>query len=126
MSVIQPFEAEVIEGEILKGDLDSISTDEFDRLVKDHLANGQTRIIIDCRWLGFLSSLAIGSLVVLQTRLRRKGGSVKLAAIQGPVMKVLRTVRLDALLDIYGDLEFARQAFIDEAAGRPTKRTAIV
>jgi len=120
MSLIQPFEAEVIEGDILtivlKGDLDSISTPEFDRIVKEHLDAGQSRIIIDCRWLGYLSSLAIGSLVALQTRLRRKGGAVKLAAIQGPVMKIIRTVRLDKLLDIYGDQEFARQSFAEEAA----------
>lgn len=120
MSLIQPFEAEVIEGDILtivlKGDLDSISTPEFDRIIKEHLDAGQSRIIIDCRWLGYLSSLGIGSLVALQTRLRRKGGAVKLCAIQGPVMKIIRTVRLDKLLDLYGDLEFARQAFAEESA----------
>lgn len=119
MSVIQPFEAEVVEGDILtivlKGDLDSISTPEFERIVKQHLDAGQSRIIVDCRWLGYLSSLGIGSLVALQTRLRRKGGAVKLAAIQGPVMKIIRAVRLDKLLDIYGDLEFARKSFAEEA-----------
>ena len=124
MSLIKPFEAEVIEGDILtivlKGDLDSISTPEFDRIVKEHLDAGQSRIIIDCRWLGYLSSLAIGSLVALQTRLRRKGGAVKLAAIQGPVMKIIRTVRLDKLLDIYGDQEFARKSFAEEAAHSAT------
>jgi|SRR5436190_2179002 len=113
--LIQPFEAEVIEGDILtivlKGDLDSISTDEFSQLVKQHLDAGHSRIIIDCRWLGYISSLGIGALVALQTRLKRKGGAVKLAAIQGPVMKILHTVRLDQILDIYGDLEFARQSF---------------
>ena len=87
------------------------STPEFDRLVREHLQAGYSKIIIDCRYLGFVSSLGIGSLVALQTRLHRLGGAVKLAAIQGPVMKVLRAVRLDKMLDIYGDLEFARMSF---------------
>ena len=120
MSLIQPFEVDVIEGDILtivlKGDLDSISTADFNNLVQQHLDAGHSRIIIDCRWLGYISSLGIGSLVALQTRLKRKGGAVKLCAIQGPVMKIIRTVRLDQLLDIYGDLQFARESFAKEAA----------
>jgi anti-anti-sigma regulatory factor len=74
--------------------------------------NGDLRILLSAqRYLGFISSLGIGSLVALQTRLDRLGGSVKSAAIQGPVMKVLRVVRLDKMLDIYGNLEFARMSF---------------
>jgi anti-anti-sigma factor len=115
MSGNAKFEASIIDGDILavilRGDLDFVTTEEFDRLIKQHLDAGMTRIIIDCRWLGYISSTGIGSLIVLQTRLRRKGGAVKLCAIQGPVMSILRSVRLDKVLDIYGDLEFARQSF---------------
>ena len=109
------FKSAVVDGDILtivlQGDLNSASTPEFDRLIQEHLDAGHTKIIIDCRYLGYISSLGIGSLVALQTRLRRKGGAVKLAAILGPVMQVIRAVRLDKMLDIYGDLEFARKSF---------------
>ena len=112
-----PFQSAVVDGDILtivlRGNLDSASTPEFDREVQKHLEEGHSKIIIDCRYLGFISSLGIGSLVALQIRLRRKGGAVKLAAIQGAVMQVLRTVRLDKVLDIYGDLEFARKSFYE-------------
>lgn len=112
------FEAKVIDGDILavvlRGDLDSASTPDFDQLIAQHLDAGRSRIIIDCRYMGFISSLGIGSLVALQTRLRRKGGAVKLAAIQGPVIQVLKAVKLDKVFDIYGDLEFARQSFYDD------------
>ena len=115
MSGNAKFEASIIDGDILAvilhGDLDSVTTEGFDRLIKQHLEAGMTRIIIDCRWLGYISSTGIGYLIVLQTRLRRKGGAVKLCAIQGPVMSIMRTVRLDKVLDIYGDMEFARQSF---------------
>jgi anti-sigma B factor antagonist len=117
MSSSEFFDSAVIEGGILtirlKGDLDSASTSEFDQAIRTHLSAGHSKIIIDCQRMGYLSSLGIGSLVALQTRLRRKGGLVKLAAIQGPVMEVMKAVRLDKMFDIYGDLEFARKSFED-------------
>lgn len=115
MSSSRFLESKILEGDILmlrpRGDLDSTSTPEFDRAVQEHLDAGHTRIIVDCQRMGYVSSLGLGALVALQTRLQRKGGVVKLAAIQGPVMQVLRAVRLDKMLDIYGDSEFARQSF---------------
>jgi len=113
------FEARVLDGDILavvlRGSLDAATTEEFSRQINTHLEQGRTRIIIDCRHLGFLSSLGIGSLVALQARVRRKGGDVKLAAIQGPIAAMIRLVRLDKLLDIHGDTEFARQSFAGKA-----------
>jgi anti-anti-sigma factor len=83
-------------------------------LIQGHLEKGHTKIIIDCRYLGYISSIGIGSLVALKARLAKRGGTVKLAAIQGPVMQVVRVVRLDKVLDIYGDLEFARKSFSEK------------
>jgi anti-sigma B factor antagonist len=112
------FKAAVVDGDILtivlRGNLDSATTPEFERLVQEHLDAGHSKIIIDCQYMGFISSLGLGSLVALQTRLRRKGGAVKLAAIMGSVMQVIRLVRLDKVLDIYGDQEFARKSFYEE------------
>src|SRR5580700_4195675 len=111
----EPFQSEIIDGDILaivlRGDLDSTSAPEFDRQIQGHLDAGRSKIIIDCRNMGYISSLGIASLVALQTKLRRRGGQVKLAAIFGPAMEVMRLVRLDKMLDIYGDLEFARKSF---------------
>ena len=109
------FESKIVDGDILAvvlhGDLDSVSAPEFDRLIQAHLDAGHKKIIIDCRKMGYISSLGIGSLVALQTKLRRRGGEVKLAAIFGRAIEVMRLVRLDKMFDIYGDLEFAREAF---------------
>jgi len=111
----EPFQSEIIDGDILaivlRGDLDSTSAPEFNRQIQGHLDAGRSKIIIDCRNMGYISSLGIGSLVALQTKLRRRGGEVKLAAIFGPAMDVIRLVRLDRILDIHGDLEFARKSF---------------
>ena len=114
----EPFDSKIIDGDILaivlRGDLDSASAPEFNRAIQAHLDAGHSKFIIDCRNMGFISSLGIASLVALQTKLRRRGGEVKLAAIFGRAMDVIRLVRLDKMLDIYGDLEFARKSFYPE------------
>src|SRR5262245_34363186 len=108
-------ETRLVDGDILAivlgGSLSSATTDEFNRAVQSHLEQGRTKIIIDCRNLDFISSLGIGSLVALQTRLRMKGGEVKLAALYGVAADAIRIVGLDKLLNIYADLELARESF---------------
>ena len=115
MSTETFFDARMVDDDILavliRGSLDSATTEEFDAEIQKHLDAGHTKIIIDCRHLGFLSSVAIGQLVVLQTRLRRRGGAVKLATVHGPVAEVINVVGLGKMLDIYPDLEFARESF---------------
>ena len=115
MTQNEPFESKILDGDILAivldGNLDSVSTPQFDRQVQKHLDAGHSKIIIDCRKLGYLSSLGIASLVALQIKLRRRGGEAKLAAIFGPAMEIMRLVRLDKMFEIYGDLEFARESF---------------
>lgn len=117
MSSEEFFQASIVDEDILsivlRGNLDSASTPEFEGLINQHLEQGRSKIMIDCQYLGYVSSIGLGSLVALQTRLKRKGGAVKLCAIQGPVMQILRLVRLDSVLDIYGDREFARKSFYE-------------
>jgi anti-sigma B factor antagonist len=108
-------EASVVDEDILlvklRGDLDAGTVTQFESEIQKYLDQGLSKIIIDCRYMGFVSSLGIGSLITLQTRLRKRGGEVKLAAIQGTAAQVVKLVRLDKVLDIYGDAEFARESF---------------
>ena len=57
----------------LHGSLDATSTEEFNDEVQKHLDAGKSRMIIDCARLGFISSLGIGALIVLQSRLKKRG-----------------------------------------------------
>jgi anti-anti-sigma factor len=115
MSTALSIETRLLDGEILAvllhGSLDAMTTDQFNQAIQDHLDQGRTKIIIDCRMLDYVSSLGIGSLVALQARVRKKGGEVKLAALFGLAADAIRLVGLARLLNIYGDLEFARKSF---------------
>jgi anti-anti-sigma factor len=124
MSEKELFDARLLDGDILavvlRGDLDSTSAPEFTKQIQAHLDSGRSKIIIDCRNMGYISSLGIGSLVTLQSRLRRQGGEVKLAAILGPAMELLRLMRMDKILSIHGDLEFARKSFYAPGQAPPS------
>jgi anti-sigma B factor antagonist len=108
-------ETKLVDGEILAvvlgGSLDGTTAAQFNQAIQNHLEQGRTKIIIDCRHVDYISSLGLGSLVALRARLRKKGGEVKLAALYGMAADAIRLVGLHKLLDIYGDLEFARQSF---------------
>jgi anti-sigma B factor antagonist len=115
MDTTLSIETRLLDGEILAvvlgGSLNGTTTEQFNQAIQDHLGHGRTKIIIDCRNVLSISSIGIASLVALQSRLRRKGGEVKLASLFGVAAEAIRIVGLDKLLNIYGDLEFARQSF---------------
>jgi anti-anti-sigma factor len=94
-----------------EGSLNTATTDQFNQAIQEHLDQGKRKIIIDCHRVDYISSIGLGSLVALQARLRKLGGEVKLAALYGVAADAIRLVGLDKLLNIYGDAEFAREAF---------------
>src|SRR4051812_29252686 len=104
MSSELSIETQLFDGEILAvvlgGSLDSLTTDQFNQAVQSHLDQGRTKIILDCRNLGYISSLGLGSLVALRARLRKKGGEIKLAAVFGMAAEAIRLVGIDQLLHI--------------------------
>ncbi len=96
---------------VLDGSLNATTSEEFNRSIQNHLDQGRSKIIIDCRRVEYISSVGLGSLVALQAKVRKKGGEVKLAGLYGLAADTIRLVSLDKLLGIYGDAEFAREAF---------------
>ena len=118
MNTALSIETQLLDGEILAavlgGSLDSVTTDQFNQAIQSHLDQGRTKIILDCRRVNYISSLGLGSLVALRARLRKKGGE----ALHGMAAEAVRLVGLDKLLDIYGDLEFARQSFYPAKTAR--------
>ena len=97
----------------LSGSLDNRTAKTFRDEIEKCKQENTSKVIVDCAKLGYISSFGIGLLVTLQTSLRKRGGEVKLSAIQGPVAEVLKVVRIAKLLNIYGDIEFARQSFYE-------------
>src|SRR5215218_1392911 len=81
------------------GGLNADSADDFVRQLEGLIDAGVKRMIIDCSRLTYISSYGIGVLVRLHTRLAKRGGNVKLAALQSIILKALNTVRLGKMFE---------------------------
>src|SRR5262245_61930042 len=120
-------ETQMLDGDILTivldGSLNETTSEQFNKAIQNHLDQGRSKIIIDCRRVEYISSFGLGSLVALQARLRRKGGEAKLAGLYGLAADTIRLVGLDKLLNIYGDIEYARESFYPTMQIDSTKAT---
>ena len=89
-------------------------TEDIEKMVQ----SGFTKLIIDCSRLDFISSSGLGTLLVLQKRMKAAGGEVKLCSVKGIVVQALQIMRLDRLFGIYPDLGQARLAFRGERSAK--------
>ncbi len=77
---------------------------------------GLRKIIVDCSGLDYISSFGLGVLVRLHGHLARHGGNVKIAAVKGMIVEVMRLTKLNKLFEIYPDVSRARLAFRPKTA----------
>ena len=86
---------------VLSGTLDENNCNYLLGCVEDQILDRHTKLILDCRQVTFISSLGLGTLVRVNSRMKRIGGDVKLAAVQGAVAQVMRVVGLNRIFQIY-------------------------
>ncbi|MEM7626254.1 MAG: STAS domain-containing protein [Planctomycetota bacterium] len=82
----------------LQARLDREMTDEFNKLV------------LDCGKLNSISSMGLGMLVRMQSRLKAKDGEVRLANVQKIVAEVLAIMKLDKVFGIYPSIDAAAKS----------------
>lgn len=92
---------------ILTGTLTEENADYLLDCVKDEILEGRTKVILDCVQLTYVSSMGLGMLVRINSRLKKLGGDAKLAAVQSAVSKILSVVGLNRLFQIYPTVEEA-------------------
>lgn len=93
------------------GDLDTESAEYFFSCLANEIENGHIKVIVDCRGLEHMSSMGLAMLIRAHSRLKKHGGDVKIARIEGVVATVIRKVNLDKLLNIYPTVRAAHAAF---------------
>ncbi len=89
------------------GGLNSENADQFVNELGALIEGGQTKIVVDCSRLDYISSYGLGVLVRLHSKLAKRGGNVKLACVKGVIQKVLTLTRLNSLFEIYPDVSRA-------------------
>jgi anti-sigma B factor antagonist len=103
---------------ILRADsgIDSYKVQGFLNELQRLIEGGARKLVVDCAQIGYLSSVGITALIRVHKRMAEHGGSVKLAAIQPPLARLLEITRLDQVFQIYPTVDDALRAFRSERA----------
>jgi anti-sigma B factor antagonist len=96
-----------LRGQITLGE----ETEALRSKIKEVLAGGHTRILLDLGEITYLDSVGLSTLVAIHTSARSAGGSLKLLRLPRGVRHVLQIARLSTVFEIYDNLEAAQQSF---------------
>jgi anti-sigma B factor antagonist len=84
----------------LSGRLDASSADSFVERVEAEIRIGADVVSLDLTAVGFVSSVGLGALLRLVSRIRSSGGQLALVAASDAVIEMLRVTRLDKVLPV--------------------------
>jgi anti-sigma B factor antagonist len=92
---------------VLSGDFQTLHCDYLLDCVAHQIDAGAKKLIIDCRDLTSISSMGLGILVRVHSRMKKNGGDVKIAGLQGVVASTFTLVGLDKLIQMYPTVDDA-------------------
>ncbi len=92
------------------GALDTSTSGDLNKRVAKLVEVGFDRVILDAVQLTYISSMGVGTLMTLHTRMKLRGGEVVIVGLKGPAFEVFQLLRLDRLFAFYPTLEKALDA----------------
>jgi anti-sigma B factor antagonist len=96
-----------LSGKIVLGEGDSQVRDR----VKDLLADGQRRILLDLGNINYIDSAGLGALISSYTTTKREGGQLKLVNLTKRIQDLLSITKLITVFDTYDDEKEAIASF---------------
>ncbi len=95
----------------LKGRLDASTSQDLKAKVTDLVRSGSVNLVMDMSGVDFIDSSGIGALVASLHSTTALGGTIKIAALQGPVRSILELTRLHRIFELFGDNAAAAASF---------------
>ena len=92
---------------VLSGRLDSTSAEYVFSCVENRVKDGSRKIVLDCTSLQYISSMGLGMLLRVHSRLKKVDGDANVAGVNSTVAKVIAMVRLDTVLHLYSTVDEA-------------------
>lgn len=92
---------------VVSGKLDEDNCEYLLECVEEEILEGRKKLILDCGQLTYISSMGLGMLVRVNSRMKKIGGDVKLAAVHGAVAQVIGVVGLNRIFQIYPSVQEA-------------------
>jgi anti-sigma B factor antagonist len=91
----------------VSGEVDVETAPRLRKAILAVLEEGGQDLVVDLRSVSFLDSTALGVLVAGLKRAREAGGDLQLVATGTHILRMLAITRLDAVFNVYPDLESA-------------------
>lgn len=105
----------------LRGDLIAESRFELERVMRDWLELGVTKIIIGCEELNYIDSAGLSTLLGALHRLRRTGGGLLLTNMNPSLNAIFEVTSMQKFFKIFDTVEDAR-AYFDDPEGFEKKK----
>lgn len=86
---------------------------ELHKEIRQLIADGKKRIVLNCAGLEYIDSFGVGELVAAFSAVKKSDGSLKLAHLTDFLKDVLRATRLLTVLEVYDTEEEAIASFDD-------------
>ena len=93
------------------GEVDPYSSPKLRTELLETTKEKHKAILVDLHQVSYMDSSGIATLVEALQQVRKYGGKLKIANLQGAVREVFELSRLDKVFDIYSSLEEAKPTF---------------
>ena len=95
----------------LSGRLDAKTSKEAEKKLLSFVADGETKLLLDCGSLEYISSAGIRVVLMLVKKLKQAGGRLVFASLQNTVKEVFDLTNLTPLLEICGSRDEGLESF---------------
>ncbi len=89
---------------VVRGSVDGLTADQLLASLSSEVEQGRSRLVVDCGELDYTSSAGLRALLGSVKQARARGGDLRLAAVQGPVLRVLELSGFTSILKDYPDV----------------------
>ena len=95
----------------VNGKLDDDTSGYLFDCVEHEIESGSNKVILDFADLDHISSVGLGTLVRIHSRMHSKGGNVQFAHFDGLAAEIVKAVGLNKLFHFHSSIEDACNAF---------------
>lgn len=85
-------------------------TEQFLKQVRDVVAEGRQKVIVDMGGVAWVNSSGLGALIAAWTALQEAGGKMTLVRVSRRIEQILGVTKLNTVFQIHADEESARAA----------------
>jgi len=91
----------------ITGSVDSLNADQLSATLAPPIARGRVQLVADFSSVNYTSSAGLRSLLGAVNDTRRKGGDLRIAALQPQVERVLALAGFTGIIKIFADVDSA-------------------